>query len=131
MGQDVDLLNFKLVTNVTADGSLTVPASKYSRAAIVGAFEMIGGMEAFAAWALANQSEFYTKLFGKVVGKEIAEAGPEDIDNLLDLLDDEVEDVTDLEPVEAADEEPALPTGALKERLAEMAQVYAVSEEPS
>lgn len=121
---EVDILHFKPITAVSEDGSLVMPASKYSRLAIIGAFEMIGGMETFAQWAQENKSEFYTKLMGKIVGKEPAEAAAKDIDNLLDLLDDEVEDVTDDEtaPVNAS-------SPALLDALAEAAERYAEAEQ--
>ena len=40
---------------------------KYAGAAIMAAFEMIGGVQRLANWADSNPSDFYTKVMPKVV----------------------------------------------------------------
>jgi len=59
---DLALSKFHKATSVDAHGLLTVNAGRYSRAAIVAAFEMIGGVDEFADWAKLNKTEFYTKI---------------------------------------------------------------------
>lgn len=54
------------------------------------AFEMIGGVEAMASWAEKNRGEFYTKLFPKVITREVehhASGGVEDLLARLDAVD--------------------------------------------
>ena len=51
------------------------------------AFEMIGGVEAMAAWAEENRGEFYTKLFPKVITREVEVNASEGIEDLLRHLD--------------------------------------------
>ena len=40
---------------------------KYAGALVLMCFEKIGGMEAFSNWAKVNPTDFYTKMFGKVI----------------------------------------------------------------
>ena len=59
--------------DVDDEGRVVVAAGRYARSAILTAFEMIGGVEAMARWAMDNRSEFYTRLFARIVGRETAE----------------------------------------------------------
>ena len=40
---------------------------KYAGALVLMCFEKIGGMEAFSNWAKVNPTDFYTKMFNKVI----------------------------------------------------------------
>lgn len=53
---------------------------KYARGAVLHAFQQIGGTEALAAWAVENPTDFYTKLFPKIIARETEsrEPGPDD-----------------------------------------------------
>ena len=46
-----ELLTFSKVTTVNNAGELMVNAGRYSRGAVIAAFEMIGGLDTFAEWA--------------------------------------------------------------------------------
>ena len=72
---------------VAPDGNLAVNPGKYARGAIALAFEMVGGVEAFAEWAEDNPDEFYTKMFTKIVGREMEIGVSEGVESLLDALD--------------------------------------------
>ncbi len=76
-------------TPMTApDGTIMVNASKYSRAAVLTVFEMIGGTRAMAEWARENPNEFYTKLFPKTIQKDIEVGARDDVEGLLERLDE-------------------------------------------
>ncbi len=122
------LQKFSPVALVSPSGELTVNAGRYSRASVIAAFEMNGGWEAFADWAQQNKTEFYTKLFGKLIGREAVEEAPseDDLEGLLDVLDVEAEDITDVEDLGA---EPTVePVSKFRSRLAEKAALYAKGE---
>lgn len=61
-------------------------ASRYSRNAVLTAFEMIGGTEAMANWAEENPGEFYTKIFTKTIQKEVEVTQKNDVESLLEQL---------------------------------------------
>lgn len=69
------------------NGMLMKNASKYSRNAVLTAFEMIGGVEEFAEWALVNRSDFYTKMFARTIQKDVEVQASEGIESLLERLD--------------------------------------------
>jgi len=94
---DLTLKKFNNTVSVNGSGELTVNAGRYSRAAVIMAFEINGGIEKFAEWADENQSEFYTKLFGKLIGRESEAVKEESIETRLKALDGECENITDLE----------------------------------
>ncbi len=123
---DIALSRFSPVVSVGPSGNLVVNAGNYSRASIIAAFEMNGGLEAFADWAEDNKTEFYTKLFTKLIGREaVAEAPKGDkVEDLLDFLDLEAEDVTGVEEPEAT----AMPVSKIRSRLAKKAALYAAGE---
>ena len=130
MHRDLILKEFKNSAVVDASGGVRVTASKFSRAAIVAAFQLNGGLEGFADWAKANHGEFYTKLFPKIIGKETVgdeNKYPDDVEALLETIDDvEFEDIT--EQVEAEVEQVKKPIG-MRERLAKKGTAYSSSEE--
>jgi hypothetical protein len=131
---DVILANFARVDKVVSrSGELMVSPGAYSRKAVIMAFELNGGVEAFADWASKNPSEFYTKLFGKVIGKEVTVKNEDNIEDLLGVLDLEAAEVTDLDVVEMVDEGPSEPSQALREsvlkdKLASAAKRFARGE---
>jgi hypothetical protein len=69
------------------DGTIMINASKYARNAVLTAFEMIGGTEELANWGRDNKTDFYTKLFGKTIQKDIEVGSKDDIESLLDRVD--------------------------------------------
>jgi hypothetical protein len=121
-----ELIKFHNVTSVGMNGDLLVSASKYSRTAIIMAFEMMGGIESFAEWAMNNKSEFYTKMFGKVIGKETEQGSEDPVEDYLKILDAEAEDVTPADaPANLAEFVEDSLTGA---KLAFAAEAYAAGE---
>lgn len=94
------LAKFKRVTAINSGGELVVPAGRYARSAIVCVFEMIGGLETFAQWAEDNQGEYYTKMFGKTIGREVEHKNVDDVEDILKILDLEAEEITDIEIIE-------------------------------
>lgn len=71
----------------SADGAVIPHAGRYARESVLLAFEMIGGVERMADWATKNPGEFYTKLFTKVVTREVEVSASEGIEDLLLRLD--------------------------------------------
>jgi hypothetical protein len=131
MSTGTALEKFSRVTSVS-NGELIVSAGKYSRAAIIAVFEMNGGVEAFAEWAELNKTEFYTKLFPKLIGRETEEKAPDNVEDLLLEIDDDVEDA-DVEYDDAPDTEDEHPqspvkTAGMAERLAGACALYAEGE---
>lgn len=70
-----------------ADGAVIAHAGRYSREMVLLAFEMIGGVERMADWADRNPGEFYTKLFPKVITREVEVHAGQGIEELLAKLD--------------------------------------------
>jgi len=130
MSNALILKEFKNSTLVNGAGGLSVSAGRFSRGAIIAAFELNGGLEAFATWAKENQTDFYTRMFGRVIGKEALEApkGPDDVEDLLDAIEDvEFEDITD--KVEAWETKgDGLIAPEMKVILAELATAYSRNE---
>lgn len=79
------------------DGVIMHAAGKYARAAVLGVFHQLGGEDGMAAWARENETDFYTKLFPKIITKEVEDVQAADsLEKLLSRLDDE-DDVIDVE----------------------------------
>lgn len=76
------------------DGALLANVGRYHRDAISTAFEMIGGIQRLADWADKNETEFFTKLYPKLVPKEVEVGTSEGVEDLLRKLDTELIDVT-------------------------------------
>ena len=77
-------------------GDISINFGKFSRASVVAAFELMGGIEEFAQWAEDNPDAFYTKLFPKLIGREEAKVErPDNVEDLLTVLDGEAEDITE------------------------------------
>jgi hypothetical protein len=83
-----------------ADGAVIPHAGRYARECVLVAFEMIGGVDRMAAWADANPGEFFTKLYPKVITKEVELHASEGIESLLSRLDEQERNPT---PAEDAD----------------------------
>jgi hypothetical protein len=82
-------------------GTVYERVGKYARGAVLYAFESMGGPRALAEWAEDNPDEFYTKLFPKIITKEVEVQTDRSVDNLVHLLDGDFEEV----PVPADDVE--------------------------
>lgn len=76
-------------------GEICKSAGKYARGALLYAFEAIGGADALAEWADENKGDFYTKMFIKLVPKEVEVADVRSLDSLMDALDGDYETVED------------------------------------
>ena len=100
MDDDKSLTKFNRDLLVNDHGELIVNAGRYSRGAVLMAFEMIGGMETFAEWASENQTDYYTKMFTKLIGREVEHKSTDSVENMLKILDGEAE-IEDITPVEA------------------------------
>lgn len=124
--EERELIHFHQVASVAPSGELKVNAGQYSRAMIVMAFEMMGGVEEFTIWALDNKSEFYTKMFNKIIGREPVGDGGDEVENYLAILDMEAEDVT---PPQATPElEEFVSENLTSAKLAEAAKLYTHGE---
>jgi hypothetical protein len=85
-------------------GAIYENAGKYARGAVLYAFEAVGGPQGLADWAADNPDAFYTKMFTKIIAKEVEVTDRRGIDELLDALDGEYSVVQDADvgAVEAA-----------------------------
>ncbi len=80
--------------DVSKSGQVMVHAGKYARAAVMTVFDQLGGADAMTEWARENPTDFYTKLFPKVIDREPVQPGSRDVEDLLAELDREMIDVT-------------------------------------
>lgn len=87
----------KTLPTVGPDGAIIAHAGRYARETVLVAFEMIGGVDAMADWAAKNKGEFYTKLFPKVITREVDHNASEGVEELLEMLDEQIIDVTPTE----------------------------------
>ena len=89
---------------VVMQGAIYENAGKYARGAVLYAFEAVGGPQGLADWAAENPDAFYTKMFTKIIAKEVEVTDTRGIDELLDALDGEYSVVQDADvgAVEAA-----------------------------
>lgn len=85
-----------------ADGSVMPHVGRYAREAVVTAFEMMGGVDRLADWASKNPTEFYTRLFPKVISREVELNAGKGIEDLLAQLDRGVQDSVE-HPISDAD----------------------------
>lgn len=122
------MIPFQPVTSVNPSGELLVNGGKFARAQIIMAYEMMGGPATFAEWAMNNKGDFYTKMFTKVIGREIeAPQGDDPVEAYLKILDLEPEEVTpDNAPPELVQFTADNLIGA---KLAVAAKLYADGEE--
>lgn len=73
------------------DGEIYKTVGKYSRSAVLFAFEQMGGPAALAEWGEQNKDEFYTKLFPKIIARESEVKQTLSIDQLSDVIDADFE----------------------------------------
>lgn len=70
------------------DGAMVANIGKYHRQAVSTAFEMCGGVERLADWADKNYGEFITKLYPRLIPKEVeATVTAEGVEDLIRRLD--------------------------------------------
>ncbi len=69
------------------DGAVLANLGRYHRQAISTAFEMCGGVERLADWADKNYGEFVTKLYPKIIPREVEVQASEGVEDLLRQLD--------------------------------------------
>lgn len=119
-----EIITFSRVTTINQAGELMVNAGRYSRGAVIAAFEMIGGISTFAEWADENKSDFYTKMLGKTIGREVETKSSDSVEEYLKILDGEAEDITDRVETVRPDTSPPLVT-AMDHKLAAKARTYA------
>jgi len=83
------MINTRKYVPVASDGmgSIIPHVGRYAREAVVTAFEMIGGVDSLADWAGKNPGEFYTKLFPKVIAREVEVGASGGVEELLRRLD--------------------------------------------
>jgi hypothetical protein len=79
--------NRALIPYGDADGAVIPHAGRYARECVLIAFEMIGGVERMAAWAQANPTDFFTKLYPKVITREVEVSASRGVEDLLAELD--------------------------------------------
>lgn len=68
-------------------GEFLTTAAKFARDAVHWVYEDIGGHAAFAEWAKANPDDFYTKMFGKTIQRDVEIGGTLTVEGLLEQLD--------------------------------------------
>lgn len=69
------------------DGEIFNNVGKYARSAVLFAFEQMGGAEGLAKWGKANEDDFYTKLFPKIIARESEVTHHRTVDQLMDVID--------------------------------------------
>ncbi len=78
------------------NGDVISSTSKFARGAAAVAFQMMGGVDALQAWAEEHETEFYTKIFTKLIGRESEATGGSRVEDMLLVLDGETEEVVDV-----------------------------------
>lgn len=78
------------------DGSVigSLNLGKYHRQAISTVFEMLGGVDGLHAWAQENRSDYYLKLYPKIIPREVEVQASEGVEDLLRQLDAKMIDIT-------------------------------------
>jgi hypothetical protein len=71
----------------SAEGAVIPHVGRYAREVVLLAFEMIGGVDRMADWASKNPGEFYTRLFTKVITREVEVNASESVEDLLLMLE--------------------------------------------
>lgn len=93
------------VPAVDPEGVIIANAGKHARNAVLTAFEMMGGTAGLVTWAqrnAANETDFYTKLFPKVIQKEVEVSKQGSIEDVLNVIDGEYTEVPNPLPTVAA-----------------------------
>lgn len=60
---------------------------KFAGNQVAQAYEEMGGLPRFVAWAEKNPDEFYTKVFPKIIAKPVEHTVSDGVESLLDRLD--------------------------------------------
>lgn len=95
------------------DGGILPNIGKYHRLAVSTVFEMNGGVEWLADWAEKNPTDFFTKLYPKLISKEVETHSVETVDELLMKIERERNRNTiDITPKEMADADGGREDGA-------------------
>lgn len=81
-------------SDAASKGTIYEFSGKYARGAVLFAFEALGGAPALAGWAEDNKTDFYTKLFPKIIQKEAEVSHRRTVDDLMDIIDGDFEDVS-------------------------------------
>jgi hypothetical protein len=87
-----------------ADGTLMQSVGKYARNSVMTVYQMIGGDSAMAEWASENRGDFYTKMFTKIVQKEVEHSTAGSVEDMLEHLDRKLVDITPGEFTDVTDE---------------------------
>lgn len=93
-GQTGKQVAVKTVSNLPlVSGEQYSHMGKYAGAAIMAAFEMIGGVQRLANWADQNPSDFYTKVMPKVVQRSstVDVSGTVTIDDAITRLENQTQ----------------------------------------
>lgn len=121
---------------INRNGELRSNAGKFARGAVVSAFELMGGVHSFTQWARENPNEYYTKIFSKLIGKEVEQNNTETVETALkrlSILDGDYEIVEEDEPEEIEEieevEDTPPPRVCKKFVLSAMAEAYAEGED--
>ena len=70
-GRDLIAQSFAELSKNTlrSDGSFAIPPGMHAKRATILAFEMTGGIDALAEWANENPTDFYTKVYAKLLSQ--------------------------------------------------------------
>jgi hypothetical protein len=79
-------------------------AGRFAGALVLSCFEQIGGLPRMAQWADTNPTDFYTKLFPKMItrAQQVDVSAAVSLDDALDRLDREAQ-IIDVTPTEVFD----------------------------
>lgn len=82
---------------VTGDGALIQNVGRYARQTVLVAFEANGGQEFFNDWVEKNPDEFFTKIFPKIITKEVEHGATQGLEDLLTKLDGDPDELPVIE----------------------------------
>lgn len=127
MSDKTELVPFTALSPTGPIAAIT-GSGRFARQAVAAAFNIMGGVDAFAEWAKDNRSEFYTKLFTKTIGREV-EVGPkEKLEDLLLILDGQSTDITDSFDSEVEEVDAPILPDTRSVRLARAAETFVRAE---
>lgn len=71
------------------DPALYSNVGRHAGAVVMTVFEQVGGVKAMAAWAEENPTDFYTKLFPKIINtpKQLEVSGKISVEEIIKTLD--------------------------------------------
>lgn len=86
------------------DGQVLANVGRYHRQAVSLAFEMNGGIEWLADWAKNNPDLFFTRLYPRIIPREVEVQASEGVEDMLRRLDAERDaKLVDVTPKETED----------------------------